>query len=72
MAKEIILNYPKFGKPFDIHTCASDRQLRAVISQVGTPLAFYSRMLSSAQRNYTTTEQKLLSILETLKEFRNI
>ena len=72
MAKETILNYPKFDQCFDIHTDASDRQLGAVISQDGKPLAFYSRKLSSAQRNYTTTEQELLSIVETLKEFRNI
>ena len=72
LAKETILNYPKFDRPFDIHTDASDRQLGAVISQDGKPLAFYSRKLSSAQRNYTTTEQELLSIVETLKEFRNI
>ena len=49
-----------------------DRQLGAVISQNGKPLAFYSRKLSGAQRNYITTEQELLSIVETLKEFRNI
>ena len=72
MAKETILNYPDFNKVFEIHTDASDRQLGAVISQEGKPLAFYSRKLSSAQRNYTTTEQELLSIVETLKEFRNI
>ena len=72
MAKETILNYPDFNKVFEIHTDASDRQLGAVISQEGKPLALYSRKLSSAQRNYTTTEQELLSIVETLKEFRNI
>ena len=72
MAKETILNYPKFGQPFEIHTDASDRQLGSVIAQDGKPLAFYSRKLSSAQRNYTTTEQELLSIVETLKELRNI
>ena len=72
LAKETILNYPKVDRPFDIHTDASDRQLGEVISQNGEPLAFYSRKLSSAQRKYTTTEQELLSIVETLREFRNI
>jgi hypothetical protein len=36
------------------------------------PLAFYSRKLNSAQRRYTTGEQELLSIVETVKEFHNI
>ena len=72
MAKDTILNYPDFNKVFEIHTDASDRQLGAVIFQEGKPFAFYSRKLSSAQHNYTTTEQELLSIVETLKEFRNI
>ncbi len=44
----------------------------AVISQAKQPIAFYSRKLNSAQRNYTTTERELLSIVETLKEFCNI
>ena len=54
MAKETILNYPDFNKFFEIHIDVSDRQLGAVISQEGKPLAFYSRKLSSAQRNYFT------------------
>ena len=72
IARETILAYPDFSNPFHVHTDASDRQLGAVISQGGKPLAFYSRKLNSAQRNYTTTERELLSIVETLKEFRNI
>jgi RNase H-like domain found in reverse transcriptase len=36
------------------------------------PLAFYSQKLNKAQRNYKAGEQELLSIVETLKEFRNI
>jgi hypothetical protein len=40
--------------------------------QEGKPLAFYSRKLNSAQKLYTTGEQGLISIVETLKEFRDI
>jgi hypothetical protein len=36
------------------------------------PRAFYSRKLNSAQKRYTTVKQELLSIVETLKEFKNI
>ena len=51
---------------------ANDRQLGAVITQQGKPLAFYSRKLTPAQTRYTTTERELLAIAETLKEFRKI
>ncbi len=72
IAKETLLTYPNFSKPFQIHTDASDLQLGACISQDGKPLAFYSRKMNPAQTRYTTTEQELLSIVETLKEFRTI
>ena len=64
--------YPNFNKPFIIHTDASHTQLGAVISQDNKPFAFYSRKLNPAQTRYTVTERELLSIVETLKEFRNI
>ena len=72
IAQETLLNYPDFNKPFDIHTDASKIQLGACISQNGKPVAFYSRKLNPAQTRYTTTERELLSIVETLKEFRTI
>jgi len=72
IARETLLTYPNFSKPFHIHTDASKVQLGACISQEGKPVAFYSRKLNPAQTRYTTTERELLSIVETLKEFRNI
>ena len=72
IAKETLVTFPDFSKEFEIHTDASKLQLGACISQDGKPVAFYSRKLSPAQTRYTTTERELLSIVETLKEFRNI
>ena len=45
LSKEILLTYPNFNLPFEIHTDDSDVQLGAVISQNGHPIAFYSRKL---------------------------
>ena len=72
IAREVLLAYPDFSKKFTIHTDASHYQLGAVISQEGKPIAFYSRKLNPAQTRYTTTERELLSIVETLKEYRTI
>ena len=72
MAKDTLLHYPDFNKPFEIHTDASLHQIGAVITQEGKPVAFYSRKLRNGQHNYTTTERELLAIVETLKEFRTI
>ena len=72
IATETLLNFPDFNKEFHIYTDASDYQLGAVIMQDNKPLAFYSRKLNKHQKRYTTGEQELLSIVETLKEFHNI
>ena len=72
IAKETLVTFPDFTQEFEIHTDASKFQLGACISQNGKPVAFYSRKLQPAQTRYTVTELELLSIVETLKEFRNI
>ena len=71
IGRGVLLAYPDFNAPFEIHTDTSRLQIGAVISQEGKPIAFYSRKMNSAQQNYTTTEKELLSIVATLKEFRN-
>ena len=72
LAREVLCAYPDFSQSFEVHTDASKKQIGAVISQKGKPIAFYSKKLNSAQKNYTVTEKELLSIVATLKEFRNI
>ena len=72
VSREVMLAFPDFTLPFEIHTDASKLQLGAVISQNKKPIAFFSRKLTPAQTRYTTTERELLAIVETLKEFRNI
>ena len=72
IGREVLLAYPDFNKPFDIHADASDLQLGSVISQGREPIAFYSRKLTDTQTRYSTGEKELLSIVETLKEYRSI
>ncbi len=54
IAKETVLAYPDFLKPFEIYTDAS-------------PIAFFSRKLSKTQQKYSVTEIELLARVETLK-----
>ena len=72
IGREVLLAYPDFNAPFEIHTDASKLKIGTVISQKRNPIAFYSWNMNSTQQNYTTTEKELLSIVKTLKEFRNI
>ena len=72
IARDVVLAYPNFEEKFEIYADASLRQLGSVIVQGNIPIAFFSRKLSGTQQKYSVTELKLLSIVETLKEFKGM
>lgn len=73
--KELITNspvlaYPDFSKPFKLTTDASNIAIGSVLSQFDHPIAYYSRTLNTAERNYSTIEKELLAIVDSTKHFR--
>jgi hypothetical protein len=63
IAKEVVLVYPDFTKPFDIYTDAFTKQLGAVLTQDNRPIVLFSRKLSGVQSKYTVTKLELLAII---------
>lgn len=74
LASTPVLVYPDFSLPFRLDTDASGVGIGAVVSQEvegdDKPIAYFSRSLSAAERNYTVTEQEMLAIIAALKRFR--
>jgi hypothetical protein len=70
LANAPVLKVPNPTQPFEIWTDASIHGIGAVLMQEGHPVAYESRKLSSAEYNYTTTEQELLAVVHALKTFR--
>jgi len=62
LTEEPLLHYPDFTKPFVLTTDASNEALGAILSQgpIGDlPVAYASRTLVNAEKNYSTTEELL-------------
>lgn len=70
-----ILSNPDFSKKFFLHCDASDHGIGAVLVQLDAdgqekPIAFMSKKLTTAQRNYSVTERECLAAVEAIRKFR--
>ncbi|GBP57240.1 hypothetical protein EVAR_82952_1 [Eumeta japonica] len=52
--------------------CDAKFNLVNIKTKLGSPLAFYSHKLSTAQRNYSPYDRELLAIYEAIKHFRHM
>lgn len=76
LASAALLVYPNENTAMCLTTDASDIAIGAVLEQVQEeelrPIAFFSKKLSSAQRNYSAYDRELLAIYEAVKYFRHM
>ncbi|KAJ9518314.1 hypothetical protein QJQ45_010218 [Haematococcus lacustris] len=70
VSKVPLLRIPDISKPFQVYCDASLQGVGAVLMQDGHPLAYLSKKLSPAEKNYSTGEQELLAIVTACKEWR--
>lgn len=74
LCKEPLLQYPDFTLPFVVTTDASKYAIGGILSQgeIGKdrPIAYTSRLLNSAEQNYSTIEKELLAIVYSVNYFR--
>lgn len=76
VATNTVLDMPDWNKPFGLATDASNVGIGAVLFQtdeqgIERPVAFFSRVLNAAERNYSTTDRELLGIVEATDHFRH-
>ena len=70
-----ILAHPDFSRPFILDTDASDIGIGSVLSQLGEDgqekvVAYGSRLLTKAERQYCTTRKELLAVVTFTKQYR--
>ena len=73
LANNVTLTIPSLADTFTLHTDASGHGIGACLHVIRDkeelPVAFYSRQLQGAERNYSITELETLAIVASLKHF---
>ena len=69
-----VLVRPDFAKPFKLHCDASDYAIGAVLTQefngLQHSIIFINRLLTAAERKFTTTEKECLAVLWAVEKLR--
>ena len=66
-----VLCYPSLTRDFELQTDASAVGLGAVLEQDGHVVAYASRSLTQAERQYSVIERECLAVLYAVKQFRH-
>ncbi|OMJ19236.1 Retrovirus-related Pol polyprotein from transposon [Smittium culicis] len=75
LTDDVLLSHPNFENEFILSTGVSSVVVGAVLVQVGEnginlPIAYYSRKLLPAEKNYAAFEKEGLAVVSAVKNFR--
>ncbi|GKV36196.1 hypothetical protein SLEP1_g44351 [Rubroshorea leprosula] len=71
VSQEPVLALPDYGRPFELHTDASDLAIGGVLMQDGHPIAFESRKLNDTERRYPVHDKEMTAIVHCLQVWRH-
>ena len=71
LTSQPVLRHVNISQPFELVSDASLVGTGAVLLQEGQPVAYTSKKFSSAEKNYTTTEQEMLGVVRALQDWRH-
>ena len=67
LTSALVLKFPDFKKPFEVHTDTSDFAIGGVLMEEGRPVAFESKKLSDVERRWPTHEKEMWAVVHCLK-----
>lgn len=70
LADDALLRFPDFDQTFTLTVDASNIALGAYLSQENGPVAYASRLLQGAERNYSATDKEFLALTWAIQHFR--